>query len=811
MEPRQENKPLPPVDLMRQALDWHRAGNLDQAERLYRAVLGMDAHHAGALTNLGTVFLQRGRLAEAVDLIDRSLALVPAQPIALNNRGNALRDLRRNDDALASYAAAIGFRPGFAEAHFNRANLLYAIGRPDEALLGYAHAISINPDYAEAINNRANSLRDLGRGDEALLDCERAAVLKPGSGEVLNTRGTVLSGLGRADEALVSYDRALALEPDYPEALTNRGIALCDLGRHDEALQSYDRAIALKPDHAAAIGARGTLLHQRGQLDEALRCHDRAVALQPRDARAQRNRGDVLRDLNRLDEALECYDRAIVLDPEYAEACNNRGNVLRSLLRLDEALRSYERALALKPDFPWLEGSILHTRMRMCDWADLDSRVARIVAGIERGARVSAPFAILATGVTAELQRQCAQIHARDRYPSVTPALAPPARNPQARIRLGYFSADFRDHPVSYLTAELFQLHDRDRFEVIGISYDPLPEDPVRQRLRGSFDRFVEVADRSDSEIAAIARDMDIDIAVDLGGHTGHSRLGILAHRAAPLQVHFLGYPGTLGAPFIDYLIADPIVVPDAHRPFYAEKIACLPETCQVNDRRSPVAAQAYSRGELGLPDDGFVFCCFNNSYKIEPAVFDVWMRLLRRVEGSVLWLYTDNAQVPGNLRREARARGVAGDRIVFAPRMSMPLHLARHRLADLFLDTFHFNAHTTASIALWAGLPVLTCPGESFISRIGASLATAIGLPELIAASPAEYEAIAYDLATHPDRLRAIRQKLAAHRMTHPLFDTPRFTAHLEDAYTRMWRRCQDGLPAEHLQIRPQHDPGPA
>jgi predicted O-linked N-acetylglucosamine transferase (SPINDLY family) len=683
---------------LRHAVALHRAGRLDEAARLYRAVLNVDSKHVDALTLLGTVCMQRGEWDEGLRLVDRSLALNPRQPHALVNRGNTLSCLKRFDEALAAYDRAIALQPDLAEAFNNRGNVLRDLSRFDEALQSYDRAIASRPDYAEAHNHRAGVLRELRRPKEALASCERA----------------------------------IAIWPSYAEAYNERALVLRDLGRSPEALQSCDRAIALKPD--------------------------------------------------------------------FGYAYRNRGKALRDLGRLTEALRSFERALRLDPELPYVEGEILHLCMLTCDWTDLNARTAHVLEEVERDARVALPFELLAAPATPAQQQRCATIFSQAEYRPVD--AVKPSVYAHDRIRLGYFSADFHDHAVANLAAELFELHDRERFDVFGFSYDASPEDDVRRRLRRGFDRFVEVADKSDRAIAAMARELEIDIAIDLGGHTGQSRAGILAHWPAPVRVHFLGYPGTLGASFVDYLIADPIVVPSEQRQFYTEQIAYLPYTCQVNDRQRVIADRTFTRDELGLPATGFVFCCFNGSYKIEPTVFDAWMRLLKRIEGSVLWLVADDDAVPGNLRREAIARGVPGERIVFAPRMPFPDHLARHRAADLFVDTFHFNAHTTASAALWAGLPVLTCRGETFAGRIGASVLTAIGLPELVAGSHAEYETLAFELATEPDKLDTVRRKLREHRLTCPLFDSSRFARNLEDAYTRMWELARKSLPPEDIHI---------
>jgi predicted O-linked N-acetylglucosamine transferase (SPINDLY family) len=370
------------------------------------------------------------------------------------------------------------------------------------------------------------------------------------------------------------------------------------------------------------------------------------------------------------------------------------------------------------------------------------------------------------------------------------------------KIRLGYYSADYHEHATAFLTAGLFERHDRSRFELTAFSFGPPREDAMRRRVTAAFDRFVDVRSRSDQEVAQLSRELAIDIAVDLKGYTEGARMGIFAHRAAPVQVSYLGYPGTLAAPYIDYLVADETLIPSETRAFYTEKIAYLPHSYQANDRQRSIAERIFTREELGLPSRGFVFCCFNNAYKITPAVFDVWMRILRRVEGSVLWLLLDNERAAENVRREAEARGVSGSRLVFAPSMALPEHLARHRAADLFLDTHPYNAHTTASDALWAGLPVLTRSGESFAARVAGSLLKAAGLAELVTTTPEAYEALAVELATDPIHLAKLTVGLSRTRLAVPLFDTELFARHLENAYTQMYQRSVRGLSPEHLHV---------
>jgi len=399
------------------------------------------------------------------------------------------------------------------------------------------------------------------------------------------------------------------------------------------------------------------------------------------------------------------------------------------------------------------------------------------------------------------LQRQAAEIWMRDKCPENPGLGALPVRMPGSKIRIGYFSADFHNHATMFLMAQVFERHDRSRFELVAFSFGPDTQDAMRARAVAAFDQFLDVRTRSDEAVAALSRELGIDIAVDLKGYTEHERTGIFALRAAPIQVNYLGYPGTMGAPFIDYLIADPVLIPAEARVQYTEKIAYLPHSYQPNDTHRIIADRVFTREELGLPEKGFVFCCFNSSYKITPQVFDVWVRILQQVPGSVLWLFKEHAATELNLRREAVQRGLDPARLVFAPRMELPEHLARHRQADLFLDTLPYNAHTTASDALWTGLPVLTCMGQSMASRVAASLLHALELPELVTQTEQDYEALAVSLAQTPDKLRTLCTKLQENRLTSPLFDTDMFTRDIERLYTRMHTRHLQGLPCEHLE----------
>jgi predicted O-linked N-acetylglucosamine transferase (SPINDLY family) len=769
----------------------------------YERAVKIKPDYAEAHNNSGLILRELTHSADALDNYERALKIKPDYAEAYNNRGLILRDLKRVDEALDDYEHALKFKPDLAEAHHNRGDALRDLGRYEDALDSYERALKIKPDYAEAWNNHGETLQELRRFADALGSYERALSVRPEYVEVYFNRGAAFQDLARFEEALDSYERALKLKPDLAEAHNNRGNMLREFGRFEEALDSYEHALKIKPNYAEAHNNRGNALRELRRLEEALDSYGRALNLNPGLVEALNNRGNALRELRRFEEALDSYERALKFKADYAEAYSNRGATLRDLGRFEDAIHSYEQALQLKPDHGWLHGMWLHARMHICDWNDFDFHIDNLIAGVEQGRKTTPPFAVLAITDSLEVQHGAAQIWAASACAPGTPLPAKSARGRSAKIRLGYYSADYGDHPVSQLTVGLFEEHDRERFEVVAFSSGPPREDEMSCRLKAAFDQFVDVRGRSDRDVVRLSRDFGIDIAVDLMGFTGNARTGVFASRAAPIQVNFLGYPGTMAATCMDYLIADRTVIPAASRALYAEKIVYLPHSFQPNDRKRPIADREFPREELGLPPTAFVFCSFNNIYKITPAVFGCWMRILGKVDESVLWLVSANDAVRANLRREAAARGVSPDRLIFAGRLARAEdHLARHRAADLFLDTFPFNAHTTASNALWAGLPVLTRMGDSYAARVAASLLRAVGLAELITETDEEYEALAVDLAGDRARCSQLRETLYRNRLVTPLFDTVRYTRYLESAYRTMHERYRAGDPPEFFEV---------
>jgi predicted O-linked N-acetylglucosamine transferase (SPINDLY family) len=753
---------------LQQAVWLHQQGQMPQAEALYRQVLRNDPKHFDALHFLGLLYLQTGQTHAATESIRKALKTNPNHAVAHSNISNAYRMLNRHAEALASCDRALELAPDYAEAHNNRGNALRSLNRHSESLDSYDRALAHSPGYVEALFNRGAVLILLGRHAEALEAYDQLLKPHPGAVEVLNGRGNALHGLARYAEALQSYDRAIQFRPDYAEAWNNRGNTLLASGKYAEAVASYDRALELKPDYADAWSNRGNALVDAGRHDDALASYDKALRLRPRDARMW----------------------------------DSRGNILVSLNRHQEAAASFAQLLEIAPDFGYAIGRLFHSQLHSADWSNFAENTAKIVNAVDSGKRADAPFSFLSVSQAEPLQLQCASIFVEDKFSASANPLWTGGRYDHDRIRVAYLSADFHNHATAYLMAGLFESHSKARFETTAISFGPDADDDMRKRVHSAFDCFIDVREHGDREVAMLLKEREIDIAVDLKGFTSHGRTGILAHRPAPIQVNYLGYPGTLGAGYIDFIVADRHVIPPAHHAHYAEKVVYLPDSYQVNDARRRIAERVPSRAEAGLPEQGFVFCCFNNSFKITPEVFDIWARLLHAVSGSVLWLLEVSPAASDNLRREAVRRGIPAERLVFASKMKLDQHLARHALADLFLDTLPYNAHTTASDALWAGLPVLTCIGNAFAGRVAASLLHAVGMPELITDNLVEYEAMALRLATTPALLAEVRNKLSRNRTSYPLFDTGRFCRHIEAAYIAMWERHQAGERPAHFSV---------
>jgi protein O-GlcNAc transferase len=706
----------------------------------------------------------------------------------LFQRGVADHRAGRLEQARAAYHQLLTITPAHADALHLLGLIARQTGRHDLAVEYIGQAIGLHGTRPDDYSDLGAGLRDFGLGRPDLCDAHY-------------NLGNALYALGRPAEAEESYREALRLRPDDPEAHINLGNALLALGRLAEAEESYREALRLRPDYPEAHNNLGNTLYELERPAEAEASNREALRLRPDFPEAHYNLGMVLAKLSAFSAAVDSYDKAIANKPDYADAFHNRGIALMQLKQFDKAHISFQQALALAPAHKNAFSALADCSLKRCDWSRREELRTELRLHVIAQKSCIDPFTLLGYWDDEALQLASAQNLVSDLAVKWPRPLGSPATRRNKRIKIAYLSSDYGQHPVAYLTAGLFERHDRAQFDVIGVSLRRDDGSEIRARIAAAFDQFLDVSARGDEEVARLLKDLEVDIAVDLNGHTDGGRLGILACRPAPVQAAYLGYPGTTGTDFIDYIIADALVLPFSQQPHYTEKIIHLPVCYQVNDRLRKIAPRTTTRQEHGLPGEGLVFCCFNNPWKITPPIFDIWMRLLRAIENSMLWL-TGSEETAKNLRKEAAAREIDPTRLVFAPQLPFDDHLARHRHADLFLDTLPYNAHATASNALWAGVPVLTCRGKAFAGRVAASLLNAAGLSELVAENLEDYERLALRLGTDEAFRHGVRERLRDNRLEVPLFDIDRFCRQIETAYSMMWERWQRGEPPHPFSV---------
>ena len=605
------------------------------------------------------------------------------------------------------------------------------------------------------------------------------------------------------EQAEQYFKLALNLAPERLSVLTNLSATLIKLNKINEAKEIASKTLELYPLDIFTLLNYGILLEKSNNFENALLVFENAISISPEFAKAYNNRANVLKELNRFDEALMDYDRAIELMSNFGDAYYNRGLLHLELKHFDHTVADLNRALEFNSSINFIIGLRFHIEMLLCNWINFEVNLNLLISDICNHKKSTPSFPLLALYDSPLTQRKASEIWVNDKFPpnSALGDLSKSLSKP--KIKIGYYSADFREHPVSYLTAELFELHDKNSFEIYAFYFGPQEESFIQNRISSAVTQFIDIRRSSDIEVAIISRKMGIDIAVDLTGHTQGGRSGIFSYRAAPIQLSYIGYLGTMGAEYYDYLIGDKVIIPETSQKYYTEKILYLP-SYQINDSKREISKKIFTRADFNLPLTGFIFCCFNQSYKITPTTFDVWMDILKATPGSVLFLYSNNTTAENNLKAEAEKRNVNQTRIFFGTTLERKEYLARYKVADLFLDTLPYNAGTTASDALWAGLPVLTCIGESFASRTAASLLTAIGLPELITENYEEYKNLAIELAANHSKLEILKNKLERNLKTSTLFDSPRITKHIENAYTKAYERYQADLQPDHIFIEP-------
>ena len=780
-------------------------GDLEAAINSFKQALKINPDYAEVYINMGATLNDKGDLGAAINSYKQALKIQPNNADAYSNIGNALKDKGDLEAAINSYRKALKIRPNYAEVYNNMGVALQATGNLETAINSYKKALNIKPNYAEAYNNMGIAHKDKGDLEVAIHSYKQSLKIRPDYAHAYNNMGIALKDKGDLEAAIHSYQQALNIKPNYAEACSNMGNALKDKGDLESAIHSYKQAIQINPGYAEAFNNIGNALKDQGDLVAAIKNYKQATQINPNYAHAYYNLGIALQGNDNLEAAIESYKQAVTIKPDYAEAYYNLGTALNSIGDKKAAIENYRQALHIKPDYAKARAQKLHQQAQICDWDAIEKDLA-LIPKLGIHTQAVSPFSMLSLEDSPERHKMRSEAFSK-KFDEHKTLLPPKPQLPQKsqRLRIGYFSADFREHAVAYLIAKVLETHDRRRFDVYGYSIGPAKGSDMRQRLSKAFDVFIDVQGMSDKEVALLARQDKIDIAIDLTGYTANHRAGIFAYRAAPVQISYLGYSVTMGADFMNYIIADPVLIPSGYEQYYSERILRLPNSFMPTDNTRPISTRLMTRSDMGLPEIGFVFCCFNNNYKISPREFDLWMRVLLKVEGSVLWLRNSNALSENNLRKQAETRGVEPSRLVFAERAPLEEHLARQKLADLFIDTFAYNAHTTASEALWAGLPLVTMLGDSFAARVAGSLLTAIGLPELITETEQDYEALILHLATHPERLAQIRETLMDNRLSTPLFDTELYTKHLEDGYQQAYQRYADGKLPKNILVSTQ------
>jgi predicted O-linked N-acetylglucosamine transferase (SPINDLY family) len=768
--------------VLQQGIEAHKAGQVQKAHRLYAAILKVQPKHPDANHNTGLLTVGFGKIELALPYFKAALEANPNIAQFWYSHIVALIKLERLIDAKALLDQAKG--KGIKGADFDQL---------EQKLNDTNKALSIRPDSAEGYSNMGVTLQKQGKLEEAIEAYNKAIALKPDYANAYNNMGTALQEQGKLEEAIEAYNKATALKPDYANAYYNMGNAFKEQGKQEEVIEAYNKALVIKPDYVKAYNNMGVTLQEQGKLEEAIEAYNKALALKPDYAEAYNNMGNAFKDQGKLEEAIEVYNKAIALKPDYANAFYNMATALQEQGKLEEAIEACNKALVIKPDHEAARTHKLHQQAHICNWESIAEDV-HLIPGLGTSEKDVPPFSLLPLEDAPERHLARSKVYAKVNYPQKPlPLKVRPSKRPK-RIRIGYFSTDFKEHPVAYLIAKVLEQHNRDQFEVFGYSIYGSSSCAMRQRLEKSFDSFVDVQSMSDRDIALLARRDNIDIAVDLNGYTTNARTGIFAYRAAPIQINYLGYPGTMGSNFMDYIVSDRFLIPVKNQKYFSEKQLYLPNTYLPTDDTLSISSQPTSRSDLDLPESSIVFCAINNTYKINQHVFDIWMRLLERVSGSVLWLFETNKFVKANLRKEANKRGVKSDRLVFAKKVNHKKYLSQFQQVDIFLDTFTYNAGATASNALWAGLPVVTKIGQNYTARMAGSMLNAVGLPELITETEKDYEALILELATNPKKLSEVKEKLANNRLTQPLFNTELYTKHLENGYQQAYQNYFDG-----------------
>ena len=755
-------------------------------------------------TDLINLYNQK-KFYEVVDLTKKLITQYPDSVTLWNLLGAASKNLGNTDESIRSFKKTIELNPKYADAYNNLGVVLQERGSLDESIKQFNTAISLMPNYAQAYNNAGIAYQKKGNLNLAEKYIRKAISLNSNYAEAYNNLATLTQGQGDTNLAIQYFNKALSLKPSYPEAHYNLGLAFSDINEFDSAVQSYNKALSFKPSYPEVYNSLATIISQQGKTEEAIILFNKAILLKPDYSEAHFNIGVLFKKINKLKEALDSYQKAIQFKANYVESLYNIAIIYQEQGRLNEAINYLDKALIKRPDYDKAQAQKLYQQAQICDWKTIQ-KDKELFSALGTSKNYIPPFTMLFFEDEPFNHYLRSKLYAKKKYLQKQIPLKKNKKNfINERIRIGYFSADFQNHATMYLASKIFENYNKEKFEVYIYSFgNSLEHDEVREKLKNSVDFFKDVINYSDRDIAMLARADQIDIAVDLKGYTKNSRTGIFAYRAAPIQINFLGYPGTMGANFFDYIIADSTIIPKSKRSFYSEEIIYMPHTYQPTSHASQVSKKIFTKSEMNLPNNSFVLCCFNNSYKISPKEFNIWMSLLKKIENSVLWLIDSNKWAKQNLREEAENYGIAGNRLVFAKQLPHSDHLARLKLADLFLDTFNVNAHTTTSDALWAGTPVITKLGNGFASRVAASILKAVGLPELVVQNEKEYEGLILEIVNSPNKLLKIKEKLSFNKLSKPLFNYEIYISHLEDAYVQVFENHSKDKKFKTIHIKP-------
>ena len=748
-----------------------------------------------------TQYYNLGKFKVALSKAEPLVALFPKSTIILNIMGSSNASLENYDLALTIFEQALKINPDDFDVLNNMGNAQKGKGDLNSAVATFKQALKLSPNNAAVYYNLGFALQEKGELEAAIHNYKQAIKIMPAHAQTYLNMGNALQEKGDLDAAIDSYKHAIKLKPAYAEAYLNMGNARQGRGEVDAAIDSYKQAIKLKPVYAEAYNNMGNVLYDNGDLDAAINNCKQAIKIKPDFAEAYNNMGNAQQGKGELTAAIDSYKKAIQLKPDFAEAYSNMGNAQQGKGDPDSAIFSYKKAIKITPELEATRSQMLYQQSYICDWGAIEEDRGLIPFLGTLTQKIS-PFTMLAFEDKPVSSLKRAKLYSIENDKQKLSYKKVSLGQRKEKLKIAYCSGFVTQNPVSILTAKIIELHDRSHFKVFGFYYGKSPSDQYLKRIQAGVDTFVDVGQLSDKNIAEVIHGYEIDIAIDLHGYMEGARCGVLAFRPAPIQINYFGYPGTLGADFIDYIVGDEVVIPESQKQNYSENIIYLPNCYMPQDNTRLVSNKLTSRLDCGLPISGFIFCCFNSSHKITPQEFDIWMRLLNKVKGSALWLLKSNKWAIMNLRREATSRGIDPNRLVFADRLPVDEHLGRLKFADLFLDTFNFNAHTSASDALWAGVPVVTKIGDGFAARVAGSLLAAVELPELITTSEEEYEALALSLATNSNKLSRIKKKLAENKTSTPLFDTVTYTKNLEKAYIKSYDRYAGGLPPSEFKV---------